>query len=65
MYYIAGFLFVFSSLAYVAYKKFREPMYKPGNVALQSEQEGFDDANLHSKSTDKAWLMPNGVEMHK
>lgn len=71
-------LFAGLAFAYWAYKKIREPAYKPGMIAtwaakaedddlskkINSTNEPFDDPSLYQKSTIDKWIMPHGIEIY-
>lgn len=59
-------------VGYWMYKKFREPLYKPGMVAqkAKADPEAFDNVELYSansetsSSTNNKWRMPDNVEVY-
>lgn len=60
-------LFAICGLVYWGYKKFREPMYKPGDVAnLASIKDTFDlqPADVASSTKDRIWKMPEGMDIY-
>eukprot|EP00934_Nitzschia_sp_Nitz4_P009447 Nitzschia sp. Nitz4//scaffold313_size41840//9612//10730//NITZ4_007431-RA/size41840-processed-gene-0.2-mRNA-1//1//CDS//3329547415//9437//frame0 len=63
-----GFLVVLVAGVYWMYKKFREPLYNPGDVAkaLAKDPDGFDSKDLitHPDATNGSfWVMPNNVKL--